>query len=426
MSVQSSHGFVNSEDDLRADLARRAPRQWELYRKSGESRKLVASPSVRSQAWQREEGWAIRWWEEGTPRFACASNPGAVARAIAQTHGIAMAPSPAPQWPQSKSQAAPAAASVEPPPDLFEDVARQLSAESRGEALLAELTLRRGVATERIENGCGLEVAQRVGWLDGMALAVGRRGGRSCEARLIFRWDREPDVAALARRLADRAVLPLSDHSTPVERGEWLLDPSVGAALLAGIAPLFTAARPPRWLARARFAAPGVTIVDDARADAFYDGEGTATRRVLLVDAGHLAGRLHDLRSATKGERSTGHGVRPSYRLPPAAGPRRLFFETAEGAAPLDLLSTVRRGLFASALTAPPRFDLEEDRFELEFTGIVVLAGRAQAPVAGARARGRISQLLRRIVGIATDRQFFPNPYPAGAPTLLIGRADFD
>jgi len=62
----------------------------------------------------------------------------------------------------------------------------------------------------------------------------------------------------------------------------------------------------------------------------------------------------------------------------------------------------------------------------VEFTGVAVIGGRAQGPVAGVRATGRISQLLRRIAGLSTDRQFFPMPYPAGAPTLFVERADFD
>ena len=172
---------------------------------------------------------------------------------------------------------------------------------------------------------------------------------------------------------------------------------------------------------------PGVTVVDDASADALYDGEGTATRRVALVLEGTLGARLHDLRSARlAGVPPTGNGVRPSYRQPPTPGPRRLFFETSTPATSRDLLASVRRGLFASALTAPPLLDFERDRYEMEFTGIVVVGGRALGPVAGARAQGRISQLLRRIAGLSTDRQFFPMPYPAGAPTLLIERADFD
>jgi predicted Zn-dependent protease len=72
------------------------------------------------------------------------------------------------------------------------------------------------------------------------------------------------------------------------------------------------------------------------------------------------------------------------------------------------------------------RVDIERDRFEVEFTGVSIVAGRAQGPVAGARARGRLSQLFRRISGVSTDRQFFPCPYPTGAPTLLVERAEFD
>ncbi len=178
---------------------------------------------------------------------------------------------------------------------------------------------------------------------------------------------------------------------------------------------------------RADLFSPHVTIVDDASADALYDGEGTATRRVAVVVDGTLAARLHDLRSARRaGASPTGHGVRPSYRLPPAPGPRRLFFETPSPVSPRELLTSVRRGLFASALTAPAHLDFERDRYEIEFTGIAVVGGRAQGSVASARAHGRISQLLRRIGGLSTDRQFFPMPYPAGAPTLLIERADFE
>jgi len=38
---------------------------------------------------------------------------------------------------------------------------------------------------------------------------------------------------------------------------------------------------------------------------------------------------------------------------------------------------------------------------------------------------GRISELLTRITQVATDRQFFPMPYPIGAPTVLVERVNF-
>jgi predicted Zn-dependent protease len=411
----------------REELIGRAGHDWELYRKWGQSSEVIATPTRRGEVTRREEGWAARWWQEGAPRFACGCDAAALRRAIAQAALARVLPSPPPRWPLGRSIHGRTDTALDPPPEVWEDLARQLSAESRGEGLLTHLTVRRGRATERIENGAGLDVSQSYQWTDGIAAAVGRRAARACEARLVFRWEEKPDLASVARRLADRAILPLFGEGSPFPRGEWLLDPSVAAAVLAGIAPLFTAERPPRWLNRARFAAPAVTILDDATADAGFDGEGTATSRLLLVEKGELVGRLLDLSTASANAgRSTGHGVRASYRVPPAAGPRRLFFETDSGARPLDLLSSVRRGLFASALTAPPRIDLNADAFDIEFTGIAVVAGRAQRPVASARARGRLSQLLRRVASVATDRQFFPAPFLTGAPTVLIERADFE
>ena len=201
-----------------------------------------------------------------------------------------------------------------------------------------------------------------------------------------------------------------------------LMDGSVST-----LAPLFAAENLPRWVKRGELASRRVTIADDASADAPCDGEGTATRRILVVEAGALASRLYDLRSAARASvHSTGHGVRPSYRTPPRPGPRRLFFETAGGVAPPELLAGVGKGVFARALTAPITMDLEGDRYSVEFTGVAILGGRASEPVAGARVSGRISELLARIAGVATDRQFFPMPYPVGAPTLLVERASFE
>ena len=418
-----------SEDNsrLREQLERRAPGQWELYEKSAESVELETAAGDGATAARREVGWAARWWEQGAPRFACGSSPENLERALSEASRVETSGETPPEWPAATSPVRKTQGRVEPPPDLQEELQRRVSAESRGEARLHRLSVRRGASVERIVNGRGLDVSLAGALLDGRALAIGRKGSRACEARVVFRWEGEPDLESLARRLADRATLPLSDRGTPGDRGAWLLEPSVAAALLAGLAPLFRAGPLPKWVHRADLFSPGVTIVDDASADALYDGEGTATRRVALVREGTLGARLHDLRSARRdGVPPTGHGVRPSYRLPPAPGPRRLFFETSTPASSRDLLASVRRGLFASALTAPPRLDFERDRYELEFTGIAIVGGRALGPVAGARAQGRISQLLRRIAGLSTDRQFFPMPYPAGAPTLLIERADFD
>lgn len=417
----------SDSDRLRTELETQAPGQWELYEKNAESLETDATPGERSSLLRRERGWAARWWADGAPRFACASSPEGLQRALTEASRVETARESPPDWPSATTPPRKLSAAVAAPADVYAELDRLLAAESRGAARLQKLTVRRGASAERIMNGRGLDVSFSTALSDGVALAVGRKGPRVCEGRSVFRWDGEPDLAGLARRLADRATLPLSDRPTPIQRGELLLEPSVAAALLSRLAPLFSAEVLPRWVHRGQLTSPAVTIADDASADALYDGEGTATRRVVVVEGGRLAGRLYDLRSACASKAEpTGHGVRPSYQLAPCAGARRLFFESASPAPPRELLAAVRRGLFASALTAPARLDFERDRFELEFTGIAVFGGRAEGPVAGALARGRLSVLLRRISALSADRQFFPMPYPVGAPTVLIERAEFE
>jgi predicted Zn-dependent protease len=416
-----------SPEKLRDRLAAREARHWELYHRTAESRELTAGPEVRRETWRREEGWAARWWEKGAPRFAAASTPEALESAIDAAVRLPTAPAEPPNWP-SGSVVPLAPPPLDPPPDLFDELARLVSTESRGEATLTQLSVRSGVRAHDIANGAGLEVSDVSARLDGHARAIGRRGARACDGVVVFRWDGPPDLPALARRLADRVTLPLSDRPAPLARGEWLLDPLIGATLLSALSPLFTGAATARWWRQgAPFLSPRLTIVDDATADARRDDEGTPTRRVTLVEEGSARSRLSDLVSARRaGEPSSGHGVRASFRTPPQAAPRRLFLATDRGESPADLLARVRRGIFASGLTAPPVIHLEEDRYELEFTGVAIIAGRAQAPVSAARASGRLSELLQRIGAISTDRQFFALPHLVGAPTLLVEHATFE
>ncbi|HEY6066510.1 MAG TPA: metallopeptidase TldD-related protein [Thermoanaerobaculia bacterium] len=414
------------ESDLPALLERQAPGAWELYRKTAETREVDASARNRVELWRREEGWAARWWTRGM-RFACGSDAARLADAVHQAAALPARDEPVPRLPSAVAVRPESGEPLGAAPDLYERLGPLVAEKSRGEAVLASLALRRGRTTELLANAAGLSTRMESRRLDGVARAVGRRGSRGCESRAVFRWDSDPDLDGVAARLADGATFPLAPQGLSYPRGSLLLDPAVAAALLAGIAPLFSTDRIPRWVRRSDLAARAVTIVDDASADAPFDGEGTSTRRIVLVEDGALVARLHDLASAARaGAHPTGHGVRPSYLSPPRAGGRRVFFETTRGVAALELLGRVARGAFARAVTAPLSIDLERDRYEIEFTGVAVLAGRAREPIAGARVAGRLSELLHRIAAVGTDRQFFPMPYPVGAPTILLEKVSFE
>jgi len=204
---------------LRETLEGRAPGQWELYRKSADSRELARTGAGRVETWRREEGWAARWWEDGFPRFAGASAADLLERAITEAPRLPAGRQPPPPWPEGRhGDGGGAVSTPDLAPDLFDDLHRLLSAESRGDAVLSRVTVRRGAAAERIWNGRGLDVALATAVFDGHAVAVGRKSPRACEARVLFRWEDGPDIVSLARRLCDRATLPLSGRATPIAR----------------------------------------------------------------------------------------------------------------------------------------------------------------------------------------------------------------
>src|SRR5262249_54489482 len=188
------------------------------YRKSARSRELDTTPRLRRRSIRHEEGWAARWSERGSLRFAAASSAPALRRALDEAAAIPAAPEEPPDWPHRSAAAPPAAAAAPPdePPEIFEALTNALSSASRGEATLAALSMRRGRVEERIWNAGGLDVALAQTFTDGLAAGSARRGARARESRLPFRGNPESEVETLRRRLPAAATLPLSGAPTPV------------------------------------------------------------------------------------------------------------------------------------------------------------------------------------------------------------------
>ncbi|HET7453346.1 MAG TPA: metallopeptidase TldD-related protein, partial [Thermoanaerobaculia bacterium] len=145
-----------------------------------------------------------------------------------------------------------------------------------------------------------------------------------------------------------------------------------------------------------------------------------------VVADGVFRTRLHDLASSARcGETPTGNAVRPSFRLPPRAGSTLFLLDGRRPSSAAELLSSVTRGIYATALAAPARVDLENDAYRLEVEGWALQAGRVRSPVAAAVIRGRLSELWKGIRGVGTDRRTFPLQSLVAAPTLFIAKATF-
>ena len=421
-------------DPARDELSARAGDRWEIYAKRAAAAELRVAAPVREESERLEEGCAARWEEKGQACFAAATSPVFLVDAIRETARLGTGGSgplpalPAGAFAQPPDPAAPS------PGDAFEEVAQLLASESKGQARLTSLAVSCGEIVERIENGAGFAGgrARRFGY--GNARAVGVSAERRVTADVVFPVAPGGafDAAKIAQSLADRSLLPLKGKACPWPRGELLLDPSVSAAVVAATLPLFCGDAHRLLLSRryldrnGRFSSAGVSLADDPSAEGAFDAEGVPARRKEVVSDGVFRTRLHDLGSSARcGESPTGNALRPSFRLPPRAGSALFALDGARPKSAAELLSSVTRGLYATALAAPPRIDLENDAYRLDVEGWALQAGRVRSPVASAVIRGRLSDFWKGIGGVGTDRRTFPLQSLVAAPTLFVNKATF-
>lgn len=421
-------------EDVVAALGRRGHRVVEIYLKRGRSRRVGLEVGRLSVVSAREEGWAVRAGD-GDRAFLA---------------GGTGAPSPDGPWPEPRPPglrlAAPVTGSPWRPPDdldlpvmgeaegqaLLEDLASRLAGELPGAQVL-QARLEEGVAEVSIASSRGVAARFRTRAASLYAEAV-RGGGRPVRAALqvAVRALRDIDVRAEAARLGDRLRLREAPPESLRDRGELLLGPEVGAALLAGLLPLWVGAGAEERLRplldrRGRLGSALWTLVDDGRLPsgvlaAPADGEGTPTRAVTLVEEGAFRQPLVSWREARPPERvASGCVVRPGWRDVPARGPTHLYQTPDPEVSVSDLLGEIARGYYLIEAGAGGRFDLEGDAFELPVEGMRLARGRAVAPVTGALLRGRVSSLLRGLRGVGRDVRFASHGGGMiGSPTLLV------
>ena len=292
-----------------------------------ESRELDASRALGARRpGGREEGWAARWWEPAAPRFAAASSAESLARGARRGRASPVAAAePSRRGPTRRRRRRPRAGRRAAARRSSRSSRALVAAESRGEATLAELSAaarpRRASASS---TRAGLDVAQERGVLDGVARRVGRRGGRGLRGRAMpFRWDggarargARPPALRRARRCPSRtgprrsraasgcSTRPSARRCSPRSR------------------PSSRASRRRAGSARGALAGARISIADDAsrRRALRRRGRRDAARRSSSRRARSPDGSTTCARRGAPERRSTGHGVRRSYRMPPRLG----------------------------------------------------------------------------------------------------------
>jgi predicted Zn-dependent protease len=417
-------------DEVLRALLKRHLTDAEVYVKRGRSRRLERTSVTETSGVSQERAWAVRAGNRRGSFFAAATGE----------------PLPGGPWPeptpgQSLELPEPAAVPAWAPPAdldtpligereglrLLESLGRELEKELPGARPLRAV-LEDGSSEAELANSRGLRasVRQRIATLHMEAAGPGRPAP-TASLYVAAREPRQFHPTALARRLADRLAVAAAGAPPERDGGEFLLAPAVAAHLLAGLVPLLVGPGSGARLvgARGRFGAERVTLIDNGRfpggaLESPVDGEGVATREVVLVEEGVFRQPLLAWwqEGAAEGEPS-GCTRRAGWRDVPAPGPTHLYLKPEPRTAVASLLGSVAQGYYLIDVTGAGRFDLAADRFALPVCGFAVQSGRASAPVSGAWLCGGVGAFLRGIGGVGRDLTFHPLDGMIGAPTVL-------
>jgi PmbA protein len=170
-------------------------------------------------------------------------------------------------------------------------------------------------------------------------------------------------------------------------------------------------------------ASPLVTLVDDPTdplslgADT-HDGEGLATRRIPLLEAGVLGGFLHNTMTGRRaGVPSTASAVR-SFRSTPGVGAQALAVTPGAGTLD-DLVAGVDRGVLVQSMTGlHSGVNPVSGDFSVGVEGLMVRGGARAEPIREATVASTLQRLLLDVAAVGGEREWTPGG--TGASALVI------
>ncbi|MGB9804016.1 TldD/PmbA family protein [Desulfofundulus sp.] len=232
----------------------------------------------------------------------------------------------------------------------------------------------------------------------------------------------------VGREAAERAVRMLGAKPVTTRRATVILEPYVVTGFLGLLGPGLTAeaVQKNRSLFAGKVgqavASPLVNIIDDGAlagglASAPFDGEGVPTGRTVLIEGGVLRGFLHNTYTAAKdGVKSTGNGVRGSFKSPPEVGTTNFFIQPGT-ISHEDLIRDTHQGLYVTEVLGMHTANPISGDFSVGAAGILIENGQLTRPVRGVAIAGNLLDLLKQVDGVASNLTFFGG---RGAPTIRV------
>jgi PmbA protein len=222
------------------------------------------------------------------------------------------------------------------------------------------------------------------------------------------------DPAAIGRSAGERAIARLNPSRPNTAKVPVVYDPRVAGGLIGHLAGAINGASVARGVSflkdklGQRIFAPGIAIRDDPRRirglrSRRFDGEGTPTAAIALVDDGVLTTWLLDSRSARQlGMRSGGHAARGTSG-PPSPSPTNLYL-AAGTLTPTELMADIRLGLYVTELIGMGVNGVTGD-YSRGAAGFMIRDGAIAEPVAEITVAGNLLEMFAHLTP-ANDLRF--------------------
>jgi len=235
------------------------------------------------------------------------------------------------------------------------------------------------------------------------------------------------DSAAVGREAARRTLGKLGARKVPTSEAPIVFDPDVARSLLGSFAGCILGGaiwRKSSYLLEregTEVASPLVHIVDDplllrAPGSRAYDGEGLASRKNAVVEAGVLRTYLLDCYSARKLKRKS---TASASRGGGSVGPSTTNFVMAAGTTtPEEIIASTPRGLYVTELLGFG-FNPVTGDFSRGAAGFWIENGKLTFPVSEVTISGSFDAMLKGIDAVGSDLELKTS---TAAPTLRVAR----
>lgn len=238
------------------------------------------------------------------------------------------------------------------------------------------------------------------------------------------------DADEIAKEAAEEALAQLGEQSIPTKKYPIIMRYDASASLLATFAPVFSAERTQKdqsllkGKVGERIASSAYTLVDTpyhacSLWGSNFDGEGVATKKQTIIEAGRLKTLFHNRKTAQKDHvETTGHARKSSYKGTLAVGPSNLYIEP--GAKSREaLISSLEEGVFITRLAGlHSGVNPISGDFSVAATGFHIKDGKIGAPLKQMTVAGNYFDYLQQVEEVGADLEFSSGGY--GSPSLLV------